>query len=104
MSLTSPRLIASFMVLSLAALTIVSCSQQNSPTAPSSAACRSRCSRCSCGGARAERNPRRQATELRPRCRDAEAIHHAAAASVRSRSSSCYAEARSRWAAATQAM
>jgi hypothetical protein len=36
MSLTSPRLIASFMVLSLAALTIASCSQQNSPTAPSS--------------------------------------------------------------------
>lgn len=36
MSLTSPRLIVSFMVLSLAALTIVSCSQQNSPTAPSS--------------------------------------------------------------------
>jgi hypothetical protein len=36
MSLTSPRLIASFMVLSLAALTIVSCSQLNSPTAPSS--------------------------------------------------------------------
>jgi len=36
MSLTSPRLIASFTVLSLAALTIASCSQQNSPTSPSS--------------------------------------------------------------------
>lgn len=36
MSLTSPRLIVPFIVLSLAALTIVSCSQQSTPTAPSS--------------------------------------------------------------------
>jgi len=36
MSLTSPKFIAPFMVLALAAVTIVSCSQQHSPTAPSS--------------------------------------------------------------------
>ena len=36
MSLTSPKLIVPFMVLALAAVTIVSCSQQNSPSAPSS--------------------------------------------------------------------
>jgi hypothetical protein len=36
MSLTSPRLIAPFILVSLAALMIASCSQQNSPTAPSS--------------------------------------------------------------------
>lgn len=36
MSLTSPRLIAPFLVTSLAALGFVSCSQLNSPSAPSS--------------------------------------------------------------------
>ena len=36
MSLTSPRLILPFAVLSLAALTIASCAEQNTPTAPSS--------------------------------------------------------------------
>lgn len=38
MSLMSPRLIAPLIVLSLAASMIVSCAQQNSPTAPSSVA------------------------------------------------------------------
>lgn len=36
MSLTSPRVIVPFIVLSLAALAIASCGRQNSPTAPSS--------------------------------------------------------------------
>lgn len=37
MSLTSPRLILPFVALSLAALSIASCSQQSTPTAPSAA-------------------------------------------------------------------